>query len=126
MAVDPLIEKLKMLNESHAELASSALQMNYTLKPLIKAENNTLAKRLQRGVQEQRERREARKRRLEMFFQGVQHETLVLVALLVMAVGSAFTGVALIGYALMTGQVGACVRTFLLRGLFRGVRSRPC
>mmetsp|Transcript_47670 Transcript_47670/g.91012 ORF Transcript_47670/g.91012 Transcript_47670/m.91012 type:complete len:837 (+) Transcript_47670:329-2839(+) len=104
VAVDPLIEKLKMLNESHAELASSALQMNYTLKPLIKAENNTLAKRLQRGVQEQRERREARKRRLEMFFRGVQHETLVLVALLVMAVGSAFTGVALIGYALMTGQ----------------------
>ena len=50
VAVDPLVDKLKIVNESHAELASSALQLAYQMRPLLKAELNTMDKRFSRGL----------------------------------------------------------------------------
>jgi hypothetical protein len=75
MAVEPLVDKLITLNECHAELASATIQLNDVIKPLIKEEAESMARRLKQARSDWKsDWKEAMRewdKRIYKFFHGV-------------------------------------------------------
>ncbi|KAK3273728.1 hypothetical protein CYMTET_18050 [Cymbomonas tetramitiformis] len=108
LATRPLVEKLGALAEAHNAAVVAAQDLSYALKPRIAGADKTLGRQLSRSVASFKEGIQGLHRGMHTTYAtyklGLSQETLLMTALLMLAVAACFLGVCLIGYALLVGK----------------------